>query len=229
MERRAPVPLNWGAASMLTVACCLWGDFPDKGWGDEYVRRLKTSVDRHLSAPFRFVCFSDRDAIPGIDVRPLNPPSWCGHLPKSYVYSPDAGLRGRVLLFDLDNVIVGSLNEMAAYDGPFCVRGRLHHMRPRQPDGDMIAFEAGSKTTLMMWEKANAKDVVRQSRDGREREFILWANPKADQWQEICPGQVVSYRLECRGRLPKGARVVSCHGRPRPHEITNPFIVDNWR
>jgi len=216
---------------MLTVACCLWGDFPDKGWGERYVQRLRNGVGNHLSVRFRFVCFADRplDNLEGVEVRELRPPNWCGHLPKSYVYSPDAGLQGRVLLFDLDNVIVGSLDDMAAYAGDFCVRGRLVHSKPRPVDGDMIAFEAGSATTLMMWEKANAPDVVRRSRDGREREFILWANPDADQWQDVCPGQVVSYRLGCKGRLPPNARVVSCHGRPRPHQITDKFIVQAWR
>lgn len=215
---------------MLTIACCLWGDFPDAGWSEEYVRRLRDGVSRNSSVPYRFVCFADRELyIDGIEHRRLNPPSWKGNLPKTYVYSPEAGLEGRVMLFDLDNVIVGDLSDMLAYNGPLCVRGRLHSMKPRQPDGDMISFEAGSDMAKHLWAKACDPVVVQRSMDGREREFILWAAPKADQWQDVCPGQVVSYRLQCRGRLPKGARVVSMHGRPRCHEVTDSFITENWR
>jgi len=210
----------------LTIACCLWGDFPDTGWSGEYVRRLKNSVDRNLSRPFRFVCFSDRPLADGIEVRPLNPPSWKGNLPKTYVYSPDAALSGRVILFDLDNVIVGSLDQMAAYDGPLCVRGRLQPERNRPPDGDMISFDAGKVDFL--WQAATSGQIE-QVTQGRERDFILHAAPNCDQWQKVCPGQVVSYRHHCRGGLPVGARVVSCHGRPRPHEIVKKFIVENWR
>ena len=215
----------------LTIACCLWGDFPDTGWSEEYVRRLRDGVSRNTKVPYRFVCFADRQLyIDGIEHRRLNPPSWKGILPKTYVYSSDAGLEGRVLLFDLDNVIVGDLSDMLAYDGPLCVRGRLQHGRNRQPDGDMISFVGGSDTAKELWEKACAPDIEQRSQGGREREFILWARPKCDQWQDVCPGQVVSYRHHCRGgRLPPNARVVSCHGKPRPHSITDDFIVQNWR
>jgi hypothetical protein len=219
--------------SGLTIACCLWGEFPDPGWSEEYVRRLSQGVRRHLHIPsLRVVCFADRAlSITGVEFRELKAPFWKGNLPKSYVYSPEAGLEGRVLLFDLDNVIVGSLDDMAAYDGPFCVRGRLQYGRPRQPDGDMIAFEAGNPTALSLWDAAR-HPATPLATQGRERDFILQVVPKADQWQDVCPGQVVSYRHDCRtrhrGKLPPNARVVSMHGRPRPHEVSDEFIVRNW-
>lgn len=211
----------------LTIACCLWGDFPDPGWGERYVERLKNAVARNLSVDHRFICFSDRLLnLAGVECRPLNPPSWKGHLPKLYVYSPEAGLSGRVILFDLDNVIVGSLADMAAYDGPLCVRGRLTPAYNRLPDGDMISFDAGAVAHL--WEAANRKDIEDITL-GRERVFIHYVAPHCDQWQVICPGQVVSYRYQCKAGLPKNARVCSMHGRPRPHEVRDKFIVDHWR
>jgi len=218
--------------SLLTIACCYWQDFPEgePTLGAEYVRRLRNGVSRNLPLPYRFVCFADRELyIDGIEVRKLTSRHWKRNLPKTFVYSPDAGLEGRVLLFDLDNVITGDLSDMAAYDGPLCVRGRFQNTKPRLPDGDMISFEAGSDMARHLWGKANDGEVIRHSKEGREREFIAWAAPQADHWQDVCPGQVVSYRLQCKGRLPKGARVVSCHGRPRPHEIKEAFIAENWR
>lgn len=211
----------------LTVAACLWGDFPDPGWSERYVHRLRDGVARNLTAEHRFVLLSDR-RIEGIETIELCPPSWVGNLPKTAIYNPENGLRGRVILFDLDNVIVGSLDDMAAYDGPLCVRGRLQRGPNRQPDGDMISFEAGSWMARHLWERASSPDILRHSRNGREREFILWAAPDCDQWQDVVPGQVVSYRHHCKGRLPPKARVVSCHGRPRPHEIRDRFIRENW-
>jgi hypothetical protein len=211
----------------LTIACCLWGEFPDPGWGEEYVRRLRNGVSRHLTRHHDFVCFSDRPVcIDGIDSRPLNPPSWKGHLPKLYVYSPEAGLTGRVILFDLDNVIVGSLDDMAAYRGPLCVRGRLTPAKGRLPDGDMISFDAGDVGHL--WEAANRKDIEAITL-GRERVFIHYVAPHCDQWQLICPDQVVSYRYCAIKALPKEARVVSFHGRPRPHEVSHPWLQASWQ
>lgn len=214
---------------MLTVACCLWKEFPAPGWSERYVQRLRNGVRRHLARPFNFVCFSDRPLVDveGVEVRKLTPPSWWGNLPKTFVYSPDAGLDGRVLLFDLDNVIVGSLDDMAAYDGPLCVRGRLlQHRSHRLPDGDMLSFDRTGARRL--WSYAQRSDVVAHTA-GRERQFIAWAFPSCHQWQDICPGQVVSYRYDCKRGLPPEARVVSMHGKPRPHEVADPFIVENWQ
>jgi hypothetical protein len=214
--------------SEITICCCLWGEFPDSGWSTEYVRRLRDGVSRNLPMTHRFVCFADREFyIDGIEVRLMKPPSWFGNLPKTYVYSPEAELKGRVILFDLDNVIVGDLSDMAAYDGPLCVRGRLQHGIRPQPDGDMISFDASNVKHL--WDYARSPNIVKKT-DGREREFILQADPHCDIWQEVCPGQVVSYRHHCRSvGLPKNARVVSCHGKPRPHEIGDEFIKRHWR
>jgi hypothetical protein len=214
-------------AKSLTIATCLWGEFPDPGWGERYVERLKNAVARNLSVDHRFVCFSDRSlAISGVECRSLNPPSWKGHLPKLYVYSPEAGLTGRVILFDLDNLIVGSLDDMAAYSGPLCVRGRLTPAYNRLPDGDMISFDAGAVGHL--WEAANRKDIEDITL-GRERVFIHYVAPHCDQWQLICPGQVVSYRYCAIKKLPPEARVVSFHGRPRIHEVSHPWVDANWQ
>lgn len=213
---------------VITVCCCLWNEFPAPGSGlaEVYVNNLRNAVRRNLSRPHRFVCFCDRPyALNDIEIRPLAPPSWVGHLPKLFVYSPAANLSGRVILFDLDNVVVGSLEDMASYDGPLCVRGRLN--AAQLPDGDMISFDADRAASL--WDKALAPDLLRRSMNGREREFILWAAPHADTWQKVCPGQVVSYRHHCRNGLPAGARVVSMHGNPQPHQVTDSFITDNWQ
>jgi len=61
------------AAPRLTIACCLWGGFPARGWGAEYVARLQRGVARNLSVPHRFVCFADDpERVPeGIEARRL--------------------------------------------------------------------------------------------------------------------------------------------------------------
>jgi hypothetical protein len=56
----------------------------------------------------------------------------------------------------------------------------------------------------------------------------LW-NGHAARWQQLLPGQVVSYKAHVRksthamysgnGTVPDGARVICFHGRPRPREI----------
>ena len=221
----------------LTVACFLWGL-----WGSpkaiEYVNRLKYGVGRNLSIPHRFVCFSDRTGIgfaPGIEVIPLSTEEmdfrW--NLTKMVAYKPDNGLTGRVLLFDLDVVVIGDLDEMAGYDGQFITcEGAYHKGRP---GGSIIGFEAGwGKDELWMPLMANRKFYEAMT-DGSERKYFNMVlkskGHPIDFWQDKYPGQVLSYKLHCEGTSirPNGARVVRFHGKPRPHEADkNNWVIREW-
>ena len=56
-----------------------------------------------------------------------------------------------------------------------------------------------------------------------------WINmyrPSMDYFQDFFPNEVVSYKAHCVGNnnkvtVPKKAKIICFHGRPRPHEITD--------
>jgi len=223
----------------ITVACCLWGDWPEKGWGPEYVARLQRGVERNLSVPHRFVCFADDvERVPeGIEARPLNAPSWKGCLPKLYVYTPEAGLEGRVLLLDLDNVITGSLDKMAAYRGPLAVRAWFGgYPRQRVADGDMIGFEAGSETANKIWREfaANPRDTEKWT-GGRERYYLREFNPEL--WQDVLGVQsILSYKRHLKDKRPPDETcIVSFHdgskdgNTQRPHQVDRDWLKEVWQ
>lgn len=221
---------------MITVACCHWGNYPEPGWETTYIRRLKNSVDRHLEQAHHFICFAeDSSKVPEeVEYRPLNPPSWKWNFPKTYVYSPEAGLEGRVLLFDLDNVIVGSLDEMAAYHGDFCVKAQWPAFLEGRyvPDGDMISFDANGPSRRFLWEKiCEETERLESKHKGKERFFIQEVVPGADTWQKVIPGQLKSYKHDLVGArgLPRDTRIVTFHGKPRQHECNEPWIEEHWR
>ena len=75
----------------ITVVCMLWGKWCAP-LGITYVNRLYNMVQRHLSIPHEFICFTDRhdskDFIKGITVKELpftdmrlNFPKMTLHLP----------------------------------------------------------------------------------------------------------------------------------------------------
>lgn len=219
------------------MTCCLWGDWPAPCWAEEYAFRLHRGVTRHLSIPHEFICFADDpERLKGapFEVRPLKATSWMGCLPKLYVYSKEAGLSGRVLLLDLDNVITGSLDDIAAYSGPMCVRAwfrgwdqgmRDKEKHPELIDGDMIAFDASQCRHL--WDEFDPESAECET-GGRER-WYLRNRVTPDLWQEIVPGQIVSWKNHMRnGVVPEDARIVSMHGDPRPHKLNQDWIRGHW-
>ena len=227
----------------LNVICFLWGGWPGEGRGADYVRRLRDAVARNLPLPHRFIAFCDAAnavavAREGVEVRPLDPPSWRGCLPKLYAYSPDAGLAGRVLILDLDNVIVGDLTPLARYSGPLAVRAQFRGWpAERVPDGDMIGFAAGSETAARLWADATRDPAaLEHSTGGRERYFLRRYEP--DLWQALLGSRaILSYKRHMRGRddIPEGARIISCHDgaakRPtcRPHQLREAWVRRHWR
>lgn len=227
----------------LTIACCLWGDWPGDASGVEYVNRLYRGVERNLQQPHRFVLMCDDEywhygAVsvaqlePGIERIPLEPLSMEGCLPKLAVHRPDNGLTGRVLVFDLDSIIVGPIDTFAGYHGPFATRAWFGGIKKNiwLSGGDLLGFEAGS--TSWIWDRfARDPGKVERWTAGRER-FVYreWVGDDLQYWQRLLPGQLVSYKWHVRGeKWPVNARIVSCHGRPRPHELGNEPVKGHWR
>jgi hypothetical protein len=99
-------------------------------------------------------------------------------------------------------------------------------------DGDVISFKAGPEVENRLWlpfleDRKYAEDMTR----GRERFWYRYViGDIADRWDKLCPDQIISYKRHVQGRnnIPKNARIVSCHGVPRPHEIKTNWIKKYW-
>lgn len=217
----------------LNVICFHWGD-----WGyplaETYINRLYRGVKRHLDMPFRFICFTDmfpRPVMEGIELRPLMVPSWEWNLRKLYAYCPYNGLHGRVLVFDLDIVVVGNLGDLATCFADFATcRGayRLSHM-----GGSLQSFSAGYRWNFIWKEITTRYEHWKKVTRGSERKFFNHVfkqyNEPWTAWEDILPGQVVSYKRDCRNGLPPDARVVRFHGKPRPHQVPDKWVGEYWQ
>lgn len=111
------------AQSMLNILCMKWGTL----YRADDVNNLYHGVRRHLSAPFRFICFTDNaDGLdPGVEAMPLPelglpPGSTDTRWRKLALFRHDlSGLSGTALFFDLDLVIVGGLEVFLDVPGDF--------------------------------------------------------------------------------------------------------------
>ncbi|NBY42387.1 MAG: glycosyltransferase, partial [Verrucomicrobia bacterium] len=103
-------------------------------YGPEYVNRLHSMVQRHLTIPHRFVCLTDnREGLhPGIETFPIPSLKLPAGAPergwtKLVSFSPDLTdkggpeLKGEVLFLDIDIVIVGNMNSFFEQPGEFLI------------------------------------------------------------------------------------------------------------
>lgn len=206
---------------MVIFACVMKGNY--HGRGADYVNILFDSVSRNMptNKPFHFWCLSDTPD--GLDdnivVKPL-PDGITGWWNKIYLFSDVFPQGARIVYLDLDVVVCGRLDEIYAYDGPFC--GMKDHWNSGQFGSALMMWEAG--TLGYLWDEWN-----RQGRPeaGGDQEWI-GSQVAAERWDAIYPGQIVSFKDSCKPYPPKGTRLVNCHGRPKPHENENEFVRKCW-
>jgi len=229
------------AQPKLNIVCFYWQGGITSGWGNtilgiEYVNRLYRSISRNLTSPFKFTCFLQegiqaRKLMSEINIHRFSAPVWEGRLPKLYAFSKGNGLEGRVVIVDMDLIIVGNLDEMFAYNGKFMTRGEPGN--PNISGGDIVFFEAGSFSNFWDDLVKDPAGVVKKTK-GSERYFYRqWLNGDQDFVEKLYPGQWMSYKFHIRrGNLtiPKNCCLISCHGHPKPHELAKlDWIQRYWK
>jgi hypothetical protein len=239
---------------MANVICMKWGT----KYGPEFVNKLHSMVQRHLSLHHRFVCFTDNASglHPNIEIKPLPPMDLPpgkerGWLKLSTFNAPLADLEGPTLFLDIDVVVVGSLDEFFEHNpGRFCI---IHDwQKPWRITGNssVYRFEAGAHPDLLAGFLANidrVKNEVRNEQAYLSRE--LHRQGKLHYWPR---GWCVSFKYGCiptfplnffqTPRLPVGAKVVVFHGLPNPddaligkghgllrHVLPTPWIEEHWQ
>lgn len=216
---------------MLTVACVYWqGDDPDRTdtrgiYSPEWVRRMRNAV-AWATPDARFVCLSNVD-VPCERI-PLEH-EWPGPWSKIELFRPGRFV-GPVIYLDLDTVIVRDLW--------FLSRDRFSMMRDPIPrngpwSSAAMAWDGDGASAIYetfvadpaRWMAAYPKGRKGGKRFLRDQGFIQDALPPAGE-----PLQVLSYKQDIRGRgLPSDAVAVTFHGRPKQHEVVEPWVAEHWR
>lgn len=208
---------------MLHICCIRAG----AAFAPAYVDILFDSVRRNLADGFeaRFVCFTDQldELAAGVSSLPL-PVDLPGWWSKLALFRPGLFPAGdRVLFFDLDTLITGRLDEIAAYDGPFAILRDFY--RPEGLQSAVMAWRAGDCAEIWddYWQACCPTDD-----SGGDQVWIERARLNtAVRLQDAFPGTFVSYKLI--NGPPDKASVVCFHGRPRPHEVLTGWVPEVWK
>jgi len=226
---------------MITIGACWDGG---NYYSPEYVNRLYRACERNVSIPFEFALYVGPKAEePGrcddIDKRvriiPVGLPSWWSGLPFWMAEPPGINTRD-ILYLDLDIVIIGSLDDiirfpsnhacMKDYPSFACRRGCERHCNAsvtliRNGAGAIVwqkYLEAGKPTWDALGSKRGPLPLAAQELVDRHMKTDLFP----ESW-------VCSYKLHVLKRgIPEDCRVVVFHGRPKPHEVDEGFVRENW-
>ena len=220
-----------------TVACVLR---EGGGFNSRYVHRLYDAVRKHWTGKLDFLCLTDTPIHHrGIRELPLEH-DWPGYWSKLELFRP--GIRGPLLTFDLDTMIVGSLTDIREIGAHTMLRSfkwknRLASGLMYLPEAvrpviwDRWILDPAKWMKVHKWPNSNGHLSGDQGFMQETWERSGWGSgrtPDPDwqshgirRWQKTLPRQVVSYKRHVRkyGRVGVGVRVICFHGKPRPHEI----------
>jgi len=173
-------------------------------YSEEYVEKLEAMVSQHTKYPFNFVC-----------IRASEFPGWWAKLDLFNKRSE------RTLYFDLDTVIVGNIDPLFEYNGPFAIiKDWWAHGYNSSVMSIAPSFGRHIRTQFH-------KDyMVRYHGD---QDWITERAPRADLWQTIAPGAIGSYKADHLEDGPEDFSVVCFHGVPKPHEFTEGWVHDAWK
>jgi len=192
--------------------------------GKAYAAAMFSALRRHLSGEHRFFCMTDDPStLPG-GVEAIEPePGLLGWWNKIALFKHGKLPEGRAMFFDLDTVPVGSLDDLASYRGP--IAGMRDPFYKTRFGSAIMAWNVRSSEYIWnAYEKAGRPQFDPEG----DQAFIELVIPRfTDRWQDFLPGQIVSFKADCRplGGVAPGARIICFHGKPRPHEAADPFYL----
>ena len=227
------------------IICLKHGD----KYNSDYVNKLYNMVQRHCTIPFKFACITENSQgiNPNIHIIPTPKAKLSGWWYKTWVFSNDIPLSGTLLFFDLDIVIVKNIDNLWSYNqGSFCIIrdfNRVHINNFNKFNSSVFRLEKGSLPYV--WE--NLSKDWRQSTTMHGDQDWIFRQVKTNYkfWPEEW---IQSYKWEIRSRTdiiiennkrkfkdiinPKikpETSILVFHGDPKPEEVKDPIIVDNWK
>lgn len=130
------------------------------------------------------------------------------------------------MMFDIDDLVVGSLDEMAAYEGPHALNSDVYRLQ--SVDGGIQLIPDDVSHALFDEFKENPEGT--RKRFYSDKQLYIARINDSPRIQNLFPGQWVSYKVHCQGKgLPENARIVGFHGAPKPDQAGDPWIKEHWR
>jgi hypothetical protein len=218
------------------VLCMKWGTM----YGSEYVNNLYGMVARNICSPFTLTCLTDNSEgirkevhclpLPRLDFEV--PPGAPGKWPKQALWREDVyGLNGVYLFLDLDSVIVGAIDDYFDYGSPDDVIVARNWVKPwlRGAQTSVFRFMVGSHSYMYDDLAKNPSLCVRYQ---FEQNYVtnhikggvkFWPSQWTKHFRKHSLG-IWPMRYIRSPRLPKGCRIITFPGSPKPSDA----IAGRW-
>ena len=217
---------------MINVVCFKWGT----EFSAEYVNKLFRGIQRHSTIPLNFICYTDDPTGVDCETRPFVEPlmHWWYIIG---LFNPAHGFKEKTVYFDLDTVILQNIDHILSMDVEFATLRDFY--RPYGLQTACILWEP--EWGVFIWERLKSQyssllDYQTLLKfDGGTNRFLeesVGTGPTITRIQDRFPDHCISYKVHIRDKQRPcnfdQARIVFFHGKPRPHEVTEKWLLENW-
>ncbi len=217
--------------TQVNVVCLKWGDV----YSPDYVNNLYSMTSRHLTLPFRFICFTeDSEGIrPEVEIWPLpefEEPPWeyakyCPAWRKLTLFKKGlANMSGKVLFLDLDVLVMNNIDCFFSFTQKLAIIENWYQPGRLVGQASAICFEAGQEEFLLQNYINDPIKVLKQYRTeqayitgflGKER-FEYFPEHWCISFKKHCMPSGLRRFFSAKVTKPEHAKVVVFHGRPNP-------------
>jgi hypothetical protein len=187
-------------------------------YGANDVLRLKKQVEKHCSAPHRFICLSDIE-IPGVETLKLRH-NWPGWWSKMELFDRFT----KAFYLDLDSAVVGEITDLVTRPAKkFQVLKNLSSPTSVRIGSGVMKWE-GDYSYLYEEFKKRAEENMAEFTTPEwwgDQGFIRAHLEDWEHLQHIWPGAIVSYNRDMKkqGDPPLGSKIVCFHGETKPLDV----------
>ncbi len=220
---------------MINIVCLKWGD----KYGPEYVNRLYAMIDRNTTRPFRLWCFTeDRRSIrPEVVIHPLHrADEFVGWWNKIWLFSEELPIAAGEQIFyvDLDTLIIDNIDHiLVSNNAPMIVlRDLLHGIAKTAGEvgSGLMSWRHGDYTHIWTKFKTNPAKAIQRAHPHGDQWWVQYCVTERQYWQDLHPGEIVSFKVHCLRGPPPSARIICYRGRPSiPESATQSGVAQNRR
>ena len=224
---------------MINFVCVYYGT----KYSLDYVQVLYNMVQRHLTIPHKFICFSDhvkpQKILTGdIEFRKFKDSHYEGWWNKMQLFREESDLKGPCLYMDLDVVLLDNINDLATFgdDMTFGVINDFNILT-KEYNSSIMKFNNEVATDLV-WKPFLQQKTELMKLQGDQNAMSKLV--KGSQYLKVMLDEwSYSYKWFSRQdpRFDKSkwtfekkdkAKVAVFHGRPFPHESTQEWVKKEW-
>jgi hypothetical protein len=207
-------------------------------------------VRRHSTVPFGFACITEDASHLNQDIKIIPIPKYPGLQGwwyKPWVFSSELPLEGTIIFLDLDIVIIDNIDSLWTYNpGRFCIIRDFNRSSIRdwsKFNSSIFKFEKGN--FQFVWDNLIKDITVTRKMHGDQD----WIYSQIRNNYQFWPDEwIQSYKWEIRNRndvikvglkrqfkevanpkVDPRTKILVFHGDPKPDEVKDPIIVDNWQ